>query len=75
MNITAIINSFNSDNSNIANVKKQHRQIMTVITDRIFRFEPMIENLIVSNYTFFTVNAFIRINSFTEINSIVMQHL
>ena len=37
-----IINTFNSDNSNIAKIKTQHSQIMTTITNRILKFEPMI---------------------------------
>ena len=58
MNNTAIIKPFDSDNSNIANIKTQ---IMTTITDRILKFEPMIRIIaiaiiaIIANYTLFTV--------------------
>ena len=31
MNNTTVINMFNSDNSNIAYIKTQHRQIMAII--------------------------------------------
>ena len=51
MNNTAIIKPFDSDNSNIANIKTQ---IMTTITDRILKFEPMIKKPIIANYTLFT---------------------
>ena len=65
MNNTTITNLFNSDNSNFANVKTQHRQIITTITDRILKFEPMIKKRTVANYTLFTVITFSRINFFT----------
>ena len=48
---------------------------MTTIKDRIFKFEPIIEKPIVANHTFFTDITFSRINSFTYINSIVIQQL
>ena len=41
MNNTTIINLFNIDNSNITNIKAQHRQVMTTIRDRILKFESM----------------------------------
>ena len=65
MNTTTTINTFDSDNNNITNNKTQHRQIMTTIADRILKFEPMIKNPIVANYTFFTINTLSWINSFT----------
>ena len=49
MNNTTIINPFNSDNSCIANIKTQHLQIMTTITDRILKFVLMIKKPIVTN--------------------------
>ena len=75
MNNTTIINTFNIDNSNIANINSQHRQLMTTITYEILNFEPMIKKPIVTNYTFFPAVTFININSFTYINSIVIQYL
>ena len=69
MNNTTIINPFHSNNSNIANIKTQHRQIMTTITDRILKFEPIIKKPIVANYKFLTVI------TFSRINSTVTQHL
>ena len=75
MNNTTTINTFNIDNSNIANINSQHRQVMTTITYEILNFEPMIKKPIVANYTFFPAVTFININSFTYINSIVIQYL
>ena len=37
MNNTTIINTFNSDNSNIANIKSHRQQIMTIITRKFWR--------------------------------------
>ena len=51
MNNTTV-NTLNSDNSNIAKIKTQHRQIMATITNGILKFEPMIKIPIVANYTF-----------------------
>ena len=48
---------------------------MTTITYRILKFESMIEKSIVANYTFFDVITFSQINSFSYINSIVIQYL
>ena len=64
MNSTNIINTFNSDNSNIANIKTKHRQIMTTITNRILKFKPMIKKPIVADDIFFTIITFSRINGF-----------
>ena len=50
---TTIINSFNGNNSNIANTNTQCRQIMTIITKGILKFEPMIKKLILTNHKFF----------------------
>ena len=66
-NNTIIINTCNSDNSNIATTKTQNRKIMTTITNRIFK--PMIKKRIGTNYTFFNVITFRNINSFAETNS------
>ena len=43
MNNTTIINTFNCDDSNIANIKTQHGQVMTTITNRILKFKPKIK--------------------------------
>ena len=45
MNNTAIMNSFNCDNINIARIKMQHHQIMTIITNRNSKLKPMGENI------------------------------
>ena len=63
MNSTSIINTFNSDNSIIANIKTKH-QIMT-ITNRILKFKSMINKPIVADNTFSTVITFSKINPFT----------
>ena len=42
MNNTTIINIFNSDNSDIAYVKRQNRQIMASIAYRTMKYESMI---------------------------------
>ena len=55
MNDTTIINTFNSDNNNIANIKRQHHQIMRSIANRNLKFKTMIRNPIVGDNTFFTV--------------------
>ena len=64
MNNTTTINTFNNDNRNIAKIKTQHCQIMTNITNKILKFEPMIKEPTVTNYTFFIVFTFSGINSF-----------
>ena len=74
-NNARIINIFSNDNSNVANIKTQYHQIMTTIENGILKFEPMINKSIVANYTCFTVFTFNNNNSFTYINSIVIQHL
>ena len=43
MNNTTIINSFNSDDSNITKIKMQHRQIVATITYRILKLGAMIK--------------------------------
>ena len=60
-----IIKSFNSNINNNANIKTQHRQVMTTITDRILKFKPMIKKPIVTNHSFFIVITFSKTNSFT----------
>ena len=75
MNNTTRINIFNSYNSNIAYTKTQNHQIMATIAYRILKFEFMIKKPIVENHAFFTSITFSKINSFTYINSIVIQHL
>ena len=64
MNKTMIINTYNSDNSNIANIKTQHQQIRSTITNRFLKFELMIKILIMVDDAFFTVIAFSNFNSF-----------
>ena len=75
MNNTAIITTFNSDNINIVNIKKQHCRIIRIIRIRILKFKSMIKKTIVADNTFFTVITFSRINSFTGISSLKVQHL
>ena len=53
----------------------QNRQIMVTIAFRILKFESMIKKPIVTNHTFFISITFSRINLFSYINSIVIQHL
>ena len=55
MNNKTITNTFNTDNGNMANIKTQHRQIMTTITNKILKCKPIIKKPIVANYTFYTV--------------------
>ena len=57
MNKTAMINTFNGDNSNIANLKAQHQHI-TTIKNRFLKFEPMIKIPIVTGNSFFIVITF-----------------
>ena len=63
MNNTTKLNAFNSDSSNIANIKAQHQQIMTTIINIFLILKPMIKMVI--KYIFFTVFTFSKINSFT----------
>ena len=42
------MNTFNSDNSNIANIKTQYQEIMTTITNRILKIKPVIKISIVT---------------------------
>ena len=55
VNKTTITNTFNSDNSNIAKIKTQHRQIMTTVTNGLLKFKFMIKRPVMANYTFFFV--------------------
>ena len=55
MNNTTIINIFKSVNNNIAYVKTQNCQIITTITNRTWKFKPMIKKTIVADDTIFTV--------------------
>ena len=70
-----IINTFNSDNNNIAYIKTQHHQIMATNTYRILKFEPMIKKVIVTNHTLFDAVTFRNISSFAYIDSIVIENL
>ena len=53
----------------------QHCQIMTAITNEIFKFQTMIKTPLVANYTFCSYIIFSNISSFNYMNSIVIQHL
>ena len=75
MNNTTIIDPFNSDNSNIANIKTQHCQIKKTITNGILKFKPTIKQPIVADNIFFTVITFNRINSFIFFNSSILVQL
>ena len=68
MNNATMINTYTSDTRNIAKIK-------TTITTRILKFKLMIKISIVAHYAFFAVITFSNINFFTQINSIVIQHL
>ena len=59
-----LLNPFNTNNSNIANIKTKHLYTMTNITNRISKFKPMKKKLMVTNYKFSTVITFSSINSF-----------
>ena len=74
MNNITIINILNSDNSNVAYIKTQNRQMVATIAYRILKFDSMIKKPIVTNDIFLTSITF-RINSFVYINSIVIKHL
>ena len=67
MNNGAIINMFNSNSSNVTNIKIQHSQVMTTTANKILKFKPMMKTPIATNDTFFTTI------TFSRINSIVMQ--
>ena len=60
-----MINTFNSDNNNIANIKAQHQQTMTTIKNRFLKFEPMIKIPIVAGDSFFIVITFSNSSSYT----------
>ena len=64
----------NSDNSNIAYIKTQNRQIMTTIANIILKFQPMLKKSIMTNHTIFAVATFSKISYFVYTNSIVIQH-
>ena len=59
MNNTTIINTFNSDNFNNANIKTQYCQIMATINNIFFKFKlmtkkPKVALVTVSRIDFFT---------------------
>ena len=58
MNNTVIVNTFNSNNSNIPKIKTQYQLIMTTITNRFWKFEPIIKIPEATNHTFFVVIIF-----------------
>ena len=70
-----VINTFKSDNSNMAYINTKHCQIMTTITDRMQKLKLMIERPVVTDHTLFPVVTVTRINSFAYINSFVIHHL
>ena len=70
---TTIINILNSDNSHIAKINTQYRQIMMITTNKIWKFKAMNKILIVTNYTFFAVFAFNKVNSSTKIGFVITQ--
>ena len=65
MNNTTIINTFNSDNSNITNINTKLLKIMTTITGITLKYKKMIAKTVVKNLTLCTVIIFSRIKSFT----------
>ena len=65
MNNTIIINTFNSDNSSMTNIKAKHQHITATITNRFLELKPVIKKLAVTNFTFFMVFIFSKINYFT----------
>ena len=75
MHNAKIINTLNSDNSNIAYTKTQHHHIMKNITSKILKFKPVIEKPLVKHHIFFAVITFSNINFFAYINSFVIQNL
>lgn len=58
LNITTIINTFKSENNNIARIKTQHQQIIATIREKALEVKLMIKNLIVANHAFSTVATF-----------------
>ena len=65
MSNTIIINSFNSDDSSNTKIKTHNFQMMTTITETIFKFKPMIEKLITTNHIFFVAITCSNITFFT----------
>ena len=49
MNNTTIINTFNSDNSNITNINTKRLKIKTTITGIILKYKKMISKTVVTN--------------------------
>ena len=68
INNSTIINTFNSDNSNIANINTQRRQSMTTITNKISKFTPIIKKPLVAGNTFFTVILYFYTVQFLHLN-------
>lgn len=75
MNNAAIINSFNSDDNNVANINTEHKYIMTNITHRILKFESVMKRSVATNHTYFVVVIISKINLFAYINYIFTQNL
>ena len=74
VNNATIINTINSNNSNIAKIKTQHHEIMPTVANGILKFEPIIKKPIVTSYKFLNVITFSNIISFAYIDSITIQH-
>ena len=55
INNTTITNIFNIENSDITKTKTQYYQIMTVISNKILIFKPLIKKPIATNRALFTV--------------------
>ena len=55
MNNTKIINTSNSDHSDIAKIKTQHHQIVRTILNKMSIFEPISKIPIIADNTFFTL--------------------
>ena len=68
---TTIINTFKSDNRNIAYIKTQHRQIMTTITNRNLKLKSMIKKPVLVDNTLFTVITFIFTKIYYSLKSIL----
>ena len=75
MNNTTIIKTFRNDDSNITYIHSKYCQIMTTVAYRILKLEYVIEKSVMAGHIVFTAVTFVKINSFTYINSIVIQHL
>ena len=53
------------DDRNMANIKTQHHQIVTTITNRFLKMKPMVKVPVMANNAFFTAITFSKIGFFT----------